>query len=224
MPTASGQYQLQDYLAELKARGFDGFSDADLTTYVNRGYNHVARRSRWYWERTDNTFTLNPGTPYIDLSPLGPFTNFRSLDRLVLETPVNYRAKLRNLSDDEFFSQFLDLDLTATVNQGIPQAYYIYRNRLYVLRPPNQAMTFRAFYTQRVTPLVNPTDVPITPQHLDEANMIGALIRCHKRANEPTLAAIAEQDLEEYFDDMRDDEEEMMEEAQDRILPDNQWL
>jgi hypothetical protein len=37
MPTTSGQYQLQDYLAELKVRGFDGFSDADLMTYINRG-------------------------------------------------------------------------------------------------------------------------------------------------------------------------------------------
>ena len=72
--------------------------------------------------------------------------------------------------------------------------------------------------------MVNPTDVPITPQHLDEAIMIAAIIRCHKRSNEPTLAQLAEQDLEEFFDDMRDDEEELMGEKQDRVKPDRTWL
>lgn len=223
MPTISGQYQLQDYIAELQARGFDGFSVADLTTYINRGYFHIARRSRWYWEKTDGTFVMNPGTSYIDLSPAGPFSNFRSLEKLLIVTAGKER-KLRPLTDEQFFEHWLGLDLTVTANQGEPGAYYVYRNRLYILNPPNAQRTFRAFYTQRVTPLVNPTDVPITPQHLDEAVILGALIRTHKRANEPTLAAIAESDLEEFFDDMRDDEEELMEEAQDRVLPDNSWL
>lgn len=222
MPTISGQFQLQDYLAELQARGFDGFSAADLTAYINRGYFHIARRSRWMWEKTDATFVLNPGTPYISLTD-GTLPNFRSLERLLTVTPGQER-KLRPLTDDNFARNYLPVDLTATVNQGEPDSYYVYRNRLYVLRPPNAQRTFRAFYTQRVVPLVNPTDVPITPQHLDEAIILGALIRTHKRANEPTLAAIAESDLEEFFDDMRDDEEEMMEEAQDRVLPDNTWL
>lgn len=224
MPTSSGQYQLQDYIAELQARGFDGFSPADLTTYVNRGYFHVARKSQWYWEETEDTFTLNPGSAYVDLWPTvsGELPNFRTLDKLVITT-AGQTAKLKPMADERFF-EWLGRDMTLSQYRSEPTGYYVYRGRLYIIPPPNAARDFRAYYHQRVSPLVNPTDVPITPQHLDEAIILAALIRCHKRANEPTLAALAESDLQDFFDDMRDDEEELMGEQQDRVRPDNTWL
>jgi hypothetical protein len=64
----------------------------------------------------------------------------------------------------------------------------------------------------------------LTPVHLDEAIKLASRISAHTRANEPTLAAIAESDLEEIFDDMRDDEENIMEEQQERVKPDDTWL
>src|SRR5262252_2860783 len=111
MPTPSGQYQLQDYISELMVRGFDGFSPADLTTYVNRGYFHVARRSQWMWESTTDTLTMTPGQYAIPLWPQGggelPFV--RSIDKIVVTTAQQTR-KLRVLSDDEFFP-YLGMDL-----------------------------------------------------------------------------------------------------------------
>jgi hypothetical protein len=50
------------------------------------------------------------------------------------------------------------------------------------------------------------------------------LIHCHKRSQEPGLAQFTEQLLEEFFDDMRDDEEMLMGEQLDRVSPDNSWL
>src|SRR4029077_15624828 len=210
MPTASGQYQLQDYLAELRARGFDGFVDADLITFVNRGNYAVARKSQWYWEETADAFSISPGTAIVTLWPAvgGELQGLRSLDKVVVTTAGQQKV-LKPLSDDDFWP-WLGKDLTITVNQGEPRSYYIFQQNLYIIPPPIQIRSFLAYYHRRVTPLVSPTDVPITPQDLDEAILLGALLRCHKRANETGLAASVELDLEEFFDAMRDDEEMMM--------------
>lgn len=224
MPDANGKYYLSDYIAELQARGFDGFSSQDLTTYINRGYFHVARRSQWYWEQTTDAFTLTPGQYRVPLWPQasGELPNFRSLDKLVVTTATETQV-LKPLDDDKFFP-YLGQDNTLSTYRNEPTGYYIWQNYLYILPPPVASRDFLAYYHQRMTALVNPTDQPITPQHLDEAIVLAALIRCHKRANEPTLAQLAEQDLEEFFDDMRDDEENIMGEQLDRVRPDNTWL
>src|SRR5256885_14783949 len=125
MPTASGQYQLQDYIAELQARGFDGFSAADLTTYTNRGYFHVSRRSQWYWEETTDAFTVAPGASYVTLWPAvgGELPNFRTLDKLVVTTAGQTR-QLKPLKDEDFY-QYLGKDLTLSSSRGEPSGYYI---------------------------------------------------------------------------------------------------
>jgi hypothetical protein len=223
MPTPSGQFQLQDYLAELVARGFDGYSVTDQTTYVNRGYFHVARRSQWYWEQTTDAFTVNPGSYAVDMWPIGTeFPNFRSMDKVVVTT-AGFTKKLKLMDEDDFY-KWLGFDLTQTQFQGEPYSYFIFNQKLYILSPPNAVRSFLAYYHQRVVPLVQPTDVPITPQHLDEAIMLATLIRCHKRANELTLAMQMEADLEEFFDDMRDDENMITAEEVERTSPDNTWL
>jgi hypothetical protein len=223
MPTASGQFQLQDYLAELVSRGFDGYSTLDQTTYVNRGYFNVARRSQWYWEETTDAFTIAPGAYYASLWPVGTeLPNFRSLDKVVVTT-ATYNKRLHLLDEDEFY-KYLGKDLTQTQWQGEPTSYFVFQQKLYVLPPPQASRDFLAYYHQRVSPLVSPTDVPITPQHLDEAIMLATLVRCHKRANELSLAAQMEADLEEFFDDMRDDETMITAEEVERTSPDNTWL
>jgi len=223
MPTASGQFQLNDYLAEMDNRGFDGFSVGDQTTYVNRGYFHVAKHSQWYWEQTSDAFTVDPGAYGPQLWPTGTeLPRFRSLDKLVVTT-AGQTKRLKPLSDDEFY-RTLSVDLTLPQYRGEPAGYYIFNQQLYILPPPVQSRSFLAYYHQRVVPLVNPTDVPITPQHLDEAIMMAALIRCHRRSSELTLAQNLENDLEAFFDDMRDDETMMMGEEVERTSPDNSWL
>jgi hypothetical protein len=224
MPTTSGQYQLQDYLAELKVRGFDGFSDADLMTYINRGYFAVARKSQWYWEETTDAITLPPGVSSVSLWPAtsGELPGLRSLDKAVVTTS-GFTKVLKPLSDADFFPN-LGLDLSKASLWGEPTGYYIWNQQLYVLPPTQSQRDLLVYYHRRVVAMVNPTDVPITPPHLDEAILLAALVRCHKRANESGLATEAEADLEEIYDDMRDDEENMSAEKLDRTTPDNTWL
>jgi hypothetical protein len=226
MPDTSGKMYLQDYVHELKLRGFDGFTDADLGVFVTRGYHHVARKHRWLWEKTVDNLTMDPGTAYVDLWPTvdGELPFFRSIDKLYLTGPDSFRKKLKPMGDDEFFTNWLFLDLTAPVNRGEPAYYKTYEQRLYILPPPVASRDFIAHYFRRVQPLVLNNDQPITPQHLDEAIIQAALIRCHQRANEPALAAVAQVDLESFFDDMREDEEREMTELTNRVKPDDSWL
>lgn len=227
MPDANGQWYAADHVADLQTRGFDGFIPAVLLDMVNDGYFAIARKSQWYWERTSDAFTLNPGSPFVTVGQGGTeLPNFRGLEKLYVTTAGQQR-KLKPLSDDEFFEQWFYKDLTATQSRGEPSGYYIYGSKLYILPPPDGARDFVAYYRQRVVKLTLNTDttgLPITPVHLDEAIKLASRIRAHQRANEPSLAQVAEGELEEIFDDMRDDEENLMEEQPDRVLPDNTWL
>jgi hypothetical protein len=225
MPDANGKFYFSDYVVELKARGFDGFSDADLKVLINRGYFAVARKSRWEWERQIDTFTLAPGAMPLALWPTvgGEMPYFRSLDKLYVTT-FGQRKRLKVALDDDFFVNWLALDLTASSARGEPIYYYIYENQLYVLPPPVTSRDFIAHYHRRMVALAGDMDQPITPQHLDEAIVVASLIRCHQRSNEVNLASMAQMDLEEFFDDMRDDEEKYMEEQPSRVRPDDSWL
>jgi hypothetical protein len=225
MPNAEGQFQLQDFVTELINRGFDGFSNADLKTFVNRGYFHVARKAPWYWEQSTDEFTITQGQHSVELWPItgGELPYFSSLDKLYMTT-AGKEMRIKPMRDDTFFEGWLYKDLTNPQFRGEPTEYYVFEGKLYLLSPPIGDRTFRAHFHRQVALLKQDDDVPITPVTLDEAIVLAALIRAHKRANEPTLVAVTQAELEEFFDDMRDDEEMRMAEQPDRMLPDNTWL
>jgi len=130
------------------------------------------------------------------------------------------------LSDDDFFEKWLYKDLTSGQSRGEPSSYYVWQNKLYILPPPAASRDFIAYYRQRTVKLTQNTDatgLPITPIHLDEALKLASRIRAHERALEPQLASTLQGELEELYDDMRDDEENLMEEQQERVKPDDQW-
>jgi hypothetical protein len=225
MPDPSGRYYFNDYKAELAARGFDGFADADLGTYVNRAYFAVARKSRWYWERVSDTFSLATGQQNIDLWPLtgGELPFFKSLRQLMCIT-ANHRGRLKVADQEDFLNNWLSQDLTDPKLRGEPDRYYEWDGRLYIIPVTQAPRDYIAYYHRVVPPLVQPNDVPITPPDMDEVILDAARVRAHTRSNELSLASLARVDVEEAFDDMRDQEEERMEEEPNRVIPDNTWL
>jgi hypothetical protein len=225
MPDQYGKYNLGDFVEDLQLRGFDGFIAEDLRRIINRAYFAVAKKSRWEWERANVTFTTVPGQVYIDVSctPTSILPYFRALDRLY-KTTTGYAVKMEILLEEDFFQNWLGQDYTDQTLWHEPTKYYVYDERLYMVTPPSQARDFVAYYFRRPIALQNDIDVPITPQHLDEAIIDAARVRAHTRANEPNLAVSARSDLEEHFDDMRDDEEEDMHEMQERVGRDDKWL
>jgi hypothetical protein len=224
MPDAQGKLYLSDFVADLKARGFDALSPDDLQAIVNRAYFAVARKSRWQWERATIELTLNQGEYAFSVGDASTdLPNFRSLERIYMTT-AGVERKLIVMKEDEFFTNYLNLDLTKSDYRNEPSSYFVYDNKLYILSPPVTSRDFVAYYFRRPTWLHDDLDPLVTPIHLDEAIVDASRIRAHTRVNEPSLAAAARQDLEEQFDDMRDDEEEDMHEYQERVSPDNTWL
>jgi hypothetical protein len=224
MPDANGKYQLQDFQAELQARGFDGYSPSDQVELINRGYLRIARQTRWLWEQGTMAFNLiaggaGAGAAYYDLSQV---PTFGSLKKLYITT-ANLQAKLSVIDSDRFF-QYLAGDPTNPGNQGVPTGYRIFDNRLYVFPTPNQALSFLAYITQKMVKLVNPTDVPLTPAEYDDAVMASTLIYAHERSHEWDEANQYKEELAEVFDNAMEDEVFEDEEEQERAVPDDTWL
>lgn len=220
---------LTDFDNELIARGFDAFLQPTRYRYINWGYRRIARRSRWLWELTTATKALVPGDVGIGawdeaVDSSHPVGNLKSITKVYVTSPANDRAKLRPLSDDEFFEQWFPLDLTNAQNRSNPMGYYWFEDLLYILPPTNANITVVVHYKQQVTDLAGPTDVPITPPDLDEGIVTAALIRCHKRATEISLANQSAGELEEVFSDLATDESFLHEEQPLRVSPDDTWL
>ena len=219
---------LTDFDNELIARGFDAFSQTTRYRYINWGYRRIARRSRWLWEQTSATKAMVPGDVGIGawddaIDSSHPIGYLRAITKAYITVPTSLRDKLRHVSDDEFFEQWLPLDLTNAQNRATPDGYYWWTDLLYILPPPSQNTTIVVHYKQQVTELAGTNDVPITPPDLDEAIVTAALARCHKRANEISLYQQNIAELEEVFSDMTTDETFMDEEELERVSPDDQW-
>jgi hypothetical protein len=208
---------LSSFDGELIARGFSGFAPEDRYRYINWGYYHVARASRWYWEKTDIDFTVAVGASTFTL----PDT-FKTLEALMVVT-ADHRVKLNPTTEQDFLINWLPLDLSSTANQGEPGTYYVWGSTLYVLPPPNASRDFTAYIYQRVAELEDGPDKPITPPDHDEAILLGALIRCHTRANQPELAREARMQLEEQFDIALTEDNWRNQEEQERVEPDTSW-
>jgi hypothetical protein len=225
----SARMTLTDFDNEIVARGFDAFLQPTRYRYINWGYRRIARRARWLWELTVAQQALAVGDvgmgAWDEPVDVGhPVGNLKSIVKVYITSPSVDRAKLRHVSDDEFFDKWLPLDLTLAQNRSTPMGYYWWEDVLYILPPTDSPTTVQVHYKRQVSDLVNSTDVPITPPDLDEAIVTAALARCHKRANEISLSQQNIAELEEVFADMASDETFLEEEEIERVSPDDQWL
>lgn len=227
MPDANGQMYLSDFRSELQARGFDGFSAADLNTLVNRGYLYIARKFPWYWKLDRQTLAY-PSSGYFDVADTSTnFPGLKNIRSVILKNiPQSGQNQLLEAIDDEAYDTKYRIEfLNGTT--GYSSVYYIEGTKLWVLPllpSASQAQaTVEVNYHKRPIPMASDLSVPVTPVDLDELILLAALVRCHKRANEPTLAAVAQAELEEAFDDLRDLEGDRLETLQERVLPDDSW-
>ena len=223
MPTASGKLQLQDYDAALVARGFDGFQPIERTQLINMGYRYIARKYPWAWEEYSDAYTINPGDPPLTLSGATPLGADNVEGCYVLTNP--YRRKLEVMNQNAFERKWLPLDLTDPQNaQPCPSWYYVFNETLYFLAPPQSSIQILVYFKNYLPDMVQPTDVPATPAILDEVILDAALVRCHNRSHELQLAQQAQLRVNEAVMDMLQDDVWTMEEQQERVVPDNQWL
>jgi hypothetical protein len=213
--------QLQDFVAELQNRGFDGFSPEDLKQLINRGYFWIARRAPWYFNQADYSGAV-PSNGQLSVVDVGTLMGFRSVDAVYWRQNSTNYIRLKALSQKEFDDLWRpDYENGFRAN---PSRYFIDGNTLWALPVmDNPSGSIEIHYNKRPVALVNDTDVAATPVDYDELILKAALIRCHGRANETNLALVLRQELEEDFDSMEDLESTRMNDQQDRVLPDNTW-
>jgi hypothetical protein len=84
--------------------------------------------------------------------------------------------------------------------------------------------TIELRFNKRPVALTADGQVAVTPVDYDELIVTAALVRAHKRANEINLAMVAQADLDEAFDDMKDLEATRAQDLQERVVPDDGWL
>ena len=225
MPDANGQMFLSDFRAELQARGFDGFNAADLNSMINRGYFYVARKFPWYWKQATASIPY-PASGSISVADTSvDFPGLKNVRAVYLEGVPNAQSKVRltPLDDKEAFDRvYAEVDRGVT---GTPNSYWIDENKLYALPKLASAgsATLEIHYNKRPAALTADSSIAVTPVDLDEAILLAALARCHKRALETNLAMSVQMELEEFFDDLKDLEGDRADDLQERVQPDNQW-
>lgn len=221
---------LSEFDTELVSRGFDGIDQVDRYRYINWGIRHIAMKFPWLWSYQTKGVSISPGQFAINVSrdgtdPGSPsITRFRSVKTLIITSPNQYRGKLEPATEEDFLENWLPLDLTAAANRGIPEKYFFWNEKLHLLPPPNVAMTVDVHYHIILAKLVSGTESPILPDSLEEGVVLASLMKIHTRANEPALASLARQDLEEFLDQIAIDDDYQMEEEQERVEGDDTWL
>jgi len=222
VPTTSGKLQLQDYDQALIVRGFDGFQQSERYQMINFGYRDVANAMPYSWEESYQDYPIAPGTFTISVASASPLTP-SSIETVIITTDP-YRRKLEPESDDRRFKRkWLYQDLTSTAIQGSTAKYYVWQGQIYLLPPPQFQTTYRVFFHQWLPDMVAITDVTALPQAFDEVILDAALVRCHRRAHELSLAGDAQARVDEAIYGMMQNDVWTMEELQERTLPDDQW-
>jgi len=215
--------QLIDYDNALVVRGFDGYAPSDRRQMINHGYRYVARKNNSMWQQATKTFTVNPGDPPI---PMAGASQLGADDIVQIDVITDpYRKKLLVMRQDVFERKWYPLDLTDPQNASAsPDWYYVYDSNIYLLAPPQNVIQVRVDFQNFLPDMVADTDIPATPQILDEVILDAALVRAHRRAHEIDLAQEAQARIDDAIMDIFADDVWTMAEQQERVVPDNQWL
>ena len=204
------------------ARGFSAFQPAERNQLINFGYRYIARKFPFFWERSTQTYTINAGDAPLSIQGGAPLTPDSVMGVDIVSD--NYRRKLEVASEDYFNRRWRYQSYTLAANRAVPLRYYLFINNLYLLPPPQVQIQIKVYFYQYLPDMTLAGDVPVTPQILDEVILDAALVRAHRRAHELTLAGEAQGRVNEALDDMAQDDIWEMEELQERVLPDDQWL
>lgn len=92
------------------------------------------------------------------------------------------------------------------VSTGTPQGFYIKRDRIVLVPPPEEARTLRMTYSYRVSPMVNDSDIPDVPTQYQEYVACVAAYDCYVKDDRiPTILTEKKKFYEELMrKDMED--------------------
>jgi hypothetical protein len=222
VPDTNGKWQLSDYDQALLNRGFDAYQQVERFQFINYGYRYVARKFPWSWEESTQQYTVTPPAFQISTGTGAPLTMSSIIGVDITSDP--YRQRLTPERADQFPIAWLPLDMTASQNRGVPFRYYVWQNQIWLLPAPQAAVQVTVYFRKYLADLIALTDTTVLPQIMDEVILDATLVRCHRRAHELQLAQEAQMRVDDAVGDMLQSDVWIMEELQERVIPDNQWL
>lgn len=141
-------------------------SDADLTGWINEGYNDVISRLDWPWMHAQGTLTTVASQEGYDFDDIAEYvgdgrvndeTSYGAVARIISIYDVEQRTKLREVSPQQIYDEY------GGVRPSSERATHFWIMGRYVfLHPVPSAAdrTYRVFYIQRITELSQDTDTP----------------------------------------------------------------
>lgn len=185
---------IAELISELKLRGFEGFSNTELTRYIDWAWREVLRKTNWEFEHKQANVVVTPPTYRIywrDIGQPNPDQFFKDLIRLE-EITEGAKKELEPINTNDFFDRWASQDLDNTENRGDPTEYYNhFENFIYLLPPPDTERTYRVYYWEYVGTAGAALD-RLMLDGWDEILLCGAEARGHYRARQPEFGRLAE--------------------------------
>lgn len=214
---------------EIKKRGFSGFDAGDVDTYIRWSIAEIGRKAPWLVMRTPVAVNVTGTTisvPASTIDAAGAEGIFAI--KSVFITTEDYARRLRAQTEEYFLTTWYPLLADGVVTsdmRGTPVEYAYYEDQLWLIDPPDQAYTLEVTIAKRPQNYVDDTSDDFSgTDDWDEAILLGALVRCHQRANQWNLAGMCRAELDLMIQDKLSEEVFLGEETQDRVLPDDGWL
>jgi hypothetical protein len=190
-----------EVITELKNRGFEGFSPADLQRYIDWGFRKIVRMASWDWEQDIISVTQQIGDYTLGIDPLSTeIPLLRDLTRII-DSTAGSMHELQPMTEDEYFDRWATADLSAAANRGTPDRYFFaWKNQIYILPPPNSIRTYQVYYYKYIGDAASGLNA--LPNDWEEAVLLSAECICHYRARQPQFAQECEARLQEMLYEM----------------------
>ena len=198
-------------------------SDADVTVFINEGYNDLSSLFEWPWLQAQATATITA-----DTAAVTPPSGWAKIRAVMLD---GESGRLRQIQDIKAWERWGD-----DVPSGTPETYYMFGETLYVQPIPTANTDLRIYYTTTPTLLSAGADLPEWDAQFHTVLADFALKRVWEREEDLTKARSHEaaynrtvNAMGRYYLNRSDDQPvvfgESPDHAQRRRGPDNQpWF
>lgn len=207
------QMTRDDFVTALQARGWNRFIATDLQRYLDWGLRDIVRAVNFKDEQQAVSLAAQSVSP-IAFSSINSGL-VQTIDK-VINVTANYENELDPLPSEEFYEFWLpnpDREI------GVPDWYYVYEKKLYLIPYPQQAFDFVIHITGRINGFAGGSSTSGLPEYFDEAILPSAESYCFRRAHETDRMAVAQAEVRRILLDQLAADGMQSSEEEDRVIP-----
>jgi hypothetical protein len=166
--------------SQFTGTNIDPFVDR-VKDWTNEVYLEICNAGYWRFLETEASFsTVNNQENYslaADCQP-GKIIDFRETHTPSILSRIDFKDIDKRFPD------------TSKTTNMIPQYYYFVGNTLFLYPIPDRTLTIKYRYYKAVSDLVDPTDVPLIPEHWKWVLVNGILIRANQYLQDQSVTDI----------------------------------